>query len=52
MAVEGLKRELTVTLIADKVGYSRLMAENEAVTVKTLATYREVMTSLIKQPNV
>ena len=49
MTQEGFKRKLTAILSADAVGYSRLMAEDEADTVKTLATYREVMTSLIKQ---
>ena len=49
MAEKGFKRKLTAILSADAVGYSRLMAENEAATVKTIATYREVMTSLVKQ---
>jgi adenylate cyclase len=49
MTEEGFKRKLTAILSADVVGYSRLMAENEADTVKTLATYREVMNSLIRQ---
>ncbi|MBW1753502.1 MAG: tetratricopeptide repeat protein [Deltaproteobacteria bacterium] len=49
MTQEGFKRKLTAILSADAVGYSRLMAEDEAATVKTIATYREVMTSLIKQ---
>jgi adenylate cyclase len=49
MADEGFKRKLTAVLSADAVGYSRLMAEDEADTVKTLATYREIMSSLIKQ---
>jgi len=49
MAQEGFKRKLTAILSADAVGYSRLMAEDEAATVKTIATYREVMTALIKQ---
>ena len=49
MAEEGFKRKLTAVLSADAVGYSRLMAEDEAATVKTLATYREIMSSLIKQ---
>jgi adenylate cyclase len=49
MATEGFKRKLTAILSADAVGYSRLMTEDEAATVKTLATYRKVMTSLIKQ---
>ncbi len=51
MAAEGFKRKLAAILSADAVGCSRLMAEDEAATVKTLATCREVMTSLIKQPN-
>jgi adenylate cyclase len=49
MAEEGFKRKLTAILSADAVGYSRLMAEDEAATVKTLATYREIISSLIKQ---
>ena len=49
MAEEGFKRKLTAILSADAVGYSRLMAEDEAATVKTVATYREVMSTLIKQ---
>ena len=49
MEPEGYKRKLTAILSADAVGYSRLMAEDEAATVKTLATYREVMATLIKQ---
>ncbi len=49
MAQEGFKRKLTAILSADAVGYSRLMAEDETATVKTIAAYRGVMTSLIKQ---
>ena len=49
MAQEGFKRKLTAIFSADAVGYSRLMAEDETATVKTLDTYREAMTSLIKQ---
>ena len=49
MTNEGFKRKLTAIFSADAVGYSRLMADDEAGTVKTIATYREVMTSLIKQ---
>jgi adenylate cyclase len=49
MADEGFKRKLTAVLSADAVGYSRLMAEDEAATVKTIATYREILSSLIKQ---
>ena len=49
MTQEGFKRKLTAILSADAVGYSRLMAEDEAATVKTIASYREIMASLIKQ---
>src|SRR5210317_2380182 len=49
MTQEGFKRKLTAILSADAVGYSRLMAEDEAATVKTIASYREIMSSLIKQ---
>ena len=34
---------------ADVAGYSRLMSEDEAASVKTLATYREVIASPIKR---
>ena len=49
MADEGFKRKLTAILSADVEGYSRLMGEDEATTVKTLKAYREVMTTLIQQ---
>lgn len=47
MSAEGFKRKLSAILSADAVGYSRLMAEDEAATIKTLATCREIMISLI-----
>ena len=40
MATEGFKRKLTAILSADAVGYSRLMGEDEAATVRTLETYK------------
>ena len=49
MTEQGFKRKLTAILSADAVGYSRLMAEDEVATVKILATYREVMSTLVKQ---
>ncbi len=49
MSMEGFKRKLTTIFSADVVGYSRLMGEDEAQTVKTLTAYREIMTELIKQ---
>jgi adenylate cyclase len=49
MTTEDFKRKLTAILSADVVGYSRLMGDDEAFTVKTLGTYKGVMSSLIKQ---
>ena len=49
MAEEGYKRKLTAIFSANVAGYSRLMGENEAATVKTLKTYKQVLFSLIKQ---
>jgi adenylate cyclase len=49
MAEEGFKRKLTAILSADAVDYSRLMGEDEEATVRTLKTYREVLTTLIQQ---
>jgi adenylate cyclase len=49
MSAQGVKRKLSAILSADVEGYSRLMAEDEVSTVRTLTAYREVMTSLIQQ---
>ncbi|MFN2303068.1 MAG: adenylate/guanylate cyclase domain-containing protein, partial [Anaerolineales bacterium] len=51
MPQEGFKRKLTAILSADVEGYSRLMSEDEEATVRTITTYREVMTTLIHQHN-
>jgi TolB-like protein/class 3 adenylate cyclase len=51
MADEGFKRKLTSIFSADAVGYSRLMEDDEEATVRTLTSYREVITTLIKQHN-
>jgi adenylate cyclase len=48
MTQEGFKRKLVAILNADVVGYSRLMDDNEEVTIQTLNDYREVISSLIK----
>jgi adenylate cyclase len=48
MTQEGFKRKLTAIFSADVVGYSRLMGEDEDTTVPTLTTYRDVISSLIK----
>ncbi len=49
MATEGFKRKLAAILSADVAGYSRLMGEDEAATVKTLETYKRVISDLIQQ---
>jgi TolB-like protein/class 3 adenylate cyclase len=51
MAQEGFKRKLTAIFSADVEGYSRLMGDNEEATVRTLTSYREVLTTLIHQHN-
>jgi adenylate cyclase len=42
-------RRLAAILSADVVGYSRLMAEDEAATVRTLTDYREEVGMLVRQ---
>jgi adenylate cyclase len=49
MATEGFKRKLVAILSADVSGYSRLMEEDEAATVRTLETYKRVVSDLIQQ---
>jgi adenylate cyclase len=48
MSTEGFRRKLAAILSADVKGYSRLMGQDEAATVRTLTDYREVMTTLIQ----
>ncbi len=40
MPADSLQRRLAAILSADVVGYSRLMAEDEAATVRTVTAYR------------
>jgi len=47
MAEEGFKRKLTAILSADVVGYSSLMDDNEAETIRTLKNYCSAITTLI-----
>jgi adenylate cyclase len=49
MNTQDFKRKLTSVFSADVVGYSRLMGADEAATVKTLESYKQVMFSLIRQ---
>jgi adenylate cyclase len=48
MEEKKAKRKLTAILSADVKGYSRLMADDEEATVRTINAYREAMTGLIK----
>jgi len=49
MNTQDFKRKLAAVFSADAAGFSRLMGEDEAATVKTLEAYKQVMLSLIKQ---
>jgi adenylate cyclase len=49
MAPEPVEHKLAAILSADVVGYSRLMAENEAATIRTLTDYREAIAMLVRQ---
>jgi len=41
------RRKLAAILSADVVGYSSLMAANEAATVETLKSYRDIIARLV-----
>jgi class 3 adenylate cyclase len=49
MEKERVKRKLAAIMNADVKDYSRLMRDDEATTVRTLNSYRQVMTTLILQ---
>ena len=49
MEPKAFHRKLTAILSADVAGYSRLMGEDEAATVKTLEQYKGIMSELIRQ---
>jgi len=48
MSTQEVKRKLAAILSADVKGYSRLMGEDEKGTVRTLNTYKRLMTGLIQ----
>ena len=47
MADRSSRRKLAAILSADAVGYSRLMAADEAATVETLKSYRDIIVRLV-----
>jgi TolB-like protein/class 3 adenylate cyclase len=49
MADDGFKRKLAAILSADVEGYSRLMDDEEEATVRTITSYRNVITDLTQQ---
>lgn len=49
MNAERQRRRLTTILAADVVGFSRMMAEDEEGTVRTLKSYREIVDGLIER---
>jgi adenylate cyclase len=49
MASEPIERKLAAILSADVVGYSRLMAEDEQATIRTLTAYREQVATLVRE---
>src|SRR3989304_6009942 len=49
MATDKVKRKIPAILSADVKGYSRLMGEDEELTLRMLSAYKEVMGSLIQQ---
>jgi len=49
MPDQGPTRKLAAILSADVQGYSRLMGDDEAATVRTIETYRETVAAIINQ---
>ncbi len=49
MDSENVERRLAAILSADAVGYSRLMAEDEAGTIRTLTAYRTQIAELVEE---
>jgi TolB-like protein/class 3 adenylate cyclase len=51
MSPQAFQRRLTAILSADVVGYSRLMRDDEDLTIRTLTGHREMMATLIDHNN-
>ena len=45
MTPQEFERKLTAILSADVAGYSRLMGDNEELTIRTLTGHREMMST-------
>src|SRR6185369_15602547 len=45
----GMERKLAAIFSTDVAGYSRLMGDDEEATIRTLTTYRALISSLIQQ---
>jgi adenylate cyclase len=48
---EAFKRKLAAILSADVAGYSRMMSEDEAATVRTLKEYRMTISEIVQKHN-
>jgi adenylate cyclase len=46
---QTITRRLSAIISADVKGYSTLMSEDEVFTIKTLKTYRQIMSDIIIQ---
>jgi TolB-like protein/class 3 adenylate cyclase/Tfp pilus assembly protein PilF len=49
MPSDDVERRLAAILSADAVGYSRLMAEDEAATIQTIRSYRALIQTLVEE---
>jgi adenylate cyclase len=49
---QTITRRLSAIISADVKGYSTLMSEDEVFTIKTLKTYRQIMSDIIIQHSV
>ena len=49
MDQDTFKRKLTTVFSVDAVGYSKLMGDDEAATVKTITAYRKIMAGFVVQ---
>ena len=46
---DPVERKLAAILSADVVGYTRLLAQDEAATIRTLTDFREQIAVLVRQ---